>query len=45
MYQKIYQIYEGKFLENHINKSYKELAFDILKAFEIDIDDSEIKST
>ncbi|RXJ96938.1 threonine synthase [Arcobacter sp. AHV-9/2010] len=31
------------FIENHISKSYKELAFDILKAFEIDIDDSEIK--
>ena len=31
------------FIENHINKSYKELAFDILKAFEIDIDDSEIQ--
>ena len=31
------------FIQNHINKSYKELAFDILKAFEIDIDDSEIK--
>ena len=28
------------FIENHINKSYKELAFDILKAFEIDIDDT-----
>ena len=31
------------FIENHINKSYKELAFDILKAFEIDIVDNEIK--
>ena len=31
------------FIENHINKSYKELAFDILKAFEIDIEDNEIK--
>ncbi|WP_066168346.1 threonine synthase [Aliarcobacter cryaerophilus] len=31
------------FIENHINKSYKELAFDILKAFEIDIDNSEIQ--
>ena len=31
------------FIENHINKSYKELAFDILKAFEIDIDDNEIQ--
>ncbi|AZL53299.1 threonine synthase [Aliarcobacter skirrowii] len=31
------------FIESHLNKSYKELAFDILKAFEIDIDDSEIQ--
>lgn len=31
------------FIENHINKSYKELAFDILKAFEIDIEDNEIQ--
>ncbi|WP_198305063.1 threonine synthase [Arcobacter vandammei] len=31
------------FIENHIDKSYKELAFDILKAFEIDIDDNEIQ--
>lgn len=31
------------FIENHINKSYKELAFDILKAFDIDIEDNEIK--
>ncbi len=33
---------EDNFLINHINSSYKELAFDILKAFEIDIDDAEI---
>ncbi|OCL81715.1 threonine synthase [Arcobacter porcinus] len=31
------------FIQNHIDKSYKELAFDILKAFKIDIEDSEIK--
>jgi threonine synthase len=33
---------EDNFLINHINSSYKELAFDILKAFEIDIDENEI---
>jgi threonine synthase len=33
---------EDNFLQNHINKSYKELAYSILKAFEIDIDDEEI---
>lgn len=33
---------EENFLENHINKSYKELAFNILKAFEIDISEEEI---
>ena len=33
---------EDNFLQNHINASYKELAYDILKAFEIDIDESEI---
>ncbi|MDY0051513.1 MAG: threonine synthase, partial [Aliarcobacter sp.] len=33
---------KDNFLENHINSSYKELAYDILKAFEIDIDESEI---
>ena len=33
---------EKDFLQNHINKSYKELAYDILKAFEIDIDEVEI---
>jgi threonine synthase len=33
---------EDNFILNHINSSYKELAFDILKAFEIDIDESEI---
>ena len=33
---------ENDFLQNHINKSYKELAFDILKAFSIDIDENEI---
>ncbi|RBQ31032.1 threonine synthase [Arcobacter sp. FW59] len=31
------------FIQNHLNSSYKELAYDILKAFEIDIDESEIK--
>ena len=30
------------FIEEHINSSYKELAFDILKAFKIDIDDDTI---
>jgi threonine synthase len=34
---------EDDFLQNHINSSYKELAYDILKAFSIDIDESEIK--
>lgn len=33
---------EDNFILNHINSSYKELAFDILKAFEIDIDENEI---
>ena len=33
---------EDNFLLNHINSSYKELAFDILKAFQIDIDEDEI---
>ncbi len=33
---------EENFISNHINSSYKELAYDILKAFEIDIDESEI---
>ncbi|MDZ7817838.1 MAG: threonine synthase [Aliarcobacter sp.] len=33
---------EENFLQNHINSSYKELAYDILKAFEIDIDEVEI---
>lgn len=33
---------EENFLQSHINKSYKELAFNILKAFEIDIDEKEI---
>lgn len=30
------------FIQKHINTSYKELAFDILKAFKIDIDDADI---
>ncbi|MCT7537631.1 threonine synthase [Aliarcobacter butzleri] len=34
---------EENFIQNHVNKSYKELAYDILKAFEIDIDENEIK--
>ncbi|NVJ52114.1 MAG: threonine synthase [Campylobacteraceae bacterium] len=34
---------EDNFLQNHINSSYKELAYDILKAFEIDIEEEEIK--
>ena len=33
---------ENNFVLNHVNSSYKELAFNILKAFEIDIDESEI---
>ena len=33
---------EDNFILNHINSSYKEVAFDILKAFEIDIDENEI---
>ncbi|PLY04328.1 MAG: threonine synthase [Arcobacter sp.] len=33
---------EDNFIQNHINKSYKELAYNILKAFEIDIDEEEI---
>ncbi len=33
---------ENDFIVNHINSSYKDLAYDILKAFEIDIDDAEI---
>lgn len=33
---------DDNFVLNHVNSSYKELAFDILKAFEIDIDESEI---
>ncbi|MGB5793666.1 threonine synthase [Poseidonibacter sp.] len=35
-------VLEENFILNHKDKSYKELAFDILKAFEIDIDESEI---
>jgi len=34
---------EKNFVQNHINKSYKELAYDILKAFEIDIKQEQIK--
>ena len=33
---------EDNFLKNHINSSYKELAYDILKAFNIDIEEEEI---
>lgn len=33
---------EENFILNHINSSYKELAYDILEAFEIDIEESEI---
>ncbi len=33
---------EKDFLINHIDKSYKELAYDVLKAFKIDIDEEEI---
>ena len=31
------------FIEKHLNSSYKDLAFDILKSFNIDIDDKDIK--
>ncbi len=31
------------FLQNHIDKSYKELAFDILSAFKVDIKDEDLK--
>lgn len=34
---------EENFLQNHLNSSYKELAYDILKAFEIDIEEEQIK--
>ncbi|QKF60041.1 threonine synthase [Aliarcobacter lanthieri] len=34
---------EKDFIQNHLNSSYKELAYDILKAFKIDIDENEIK--
>jgi threonine synthase len=34
---------EENFILSHIDKSYKELAYDILKAFEIDIEESEIE--
>ena len=34
---------EDNFLQNHLNSSYKELAYDILKAFEIDIEEREIQ--
>jgi len=33
---------EKDFIQNHIDKSYKELAYDVLKAFEIDIEEEEI---
>jgi threonine synthase len=32
-----------EFLEAHLDSSYKELAFDVLKAFDIDIDDSVVQ--
>ncbi|KAB7887961.1 threonine synthase [Poseidonibacter ostreae] len=35
-------VLEEDFIKNHIDKSYKELAFNILKAFKIDIDEEEI---
>jgi len=34
--------FDSPFLEKHLNSSYKELAFDVLKLFEIDIDDATI---
>lgn len=39
---KFLPILEENFIQNHVKKSYKELAFDILKAFEIDISEDEI---
>ncbi len=33
---------DDNFIQNHVNKTYKELAYDILKAFKIDIDEKEI---
>ncbi len=33
---------DDNFIQDHVNKTYKELAYDILKAFEIDIDEDEI---
>jgi threonine synthase len=33
---------EENFIQNHIDKSYKQLAYDILKAFEIDIEEEDI---
>jgi threonine synthase len=35
-------VLDKNFIQDHVNKSYKELAFDVLKAFKIDIDDEEI---
>ena len=35
---------EKDFIKNHIDKSYKELAYHILKAFKIDIDEEEINN-
>jgi threonine synthase len=35
--------FDNKFLQKHIDSSYKELAFDILKLFEIDIDSSTVE--
>ncbi len=32
------------FIQNHINKSYKELAFDLLTSFKIDIDDEDLNT-
>ena len=32
------------FISKHVNTSYKELAFDVLKAFEIDIEDADINN-
>jgi len=40
---KSFPILEKNFIEKHINSSYKELAFDILKSFNIDVLDEEIK--
>jgi threonine synthase len=36
-------IIDESFINNHLDKSYKELAFNLLKKFEIDVEDSELQ--